>query len=62
MDEVQTMLDWFRKLEGSPISGNRIFNAPVINSLWRLVTGQRCKWEESRPEILDAMDAFYKYE
>ncbi len=59
-DEVQTMLDWFRKQEGSPISGVRIFNAPVINSLWRLVTGERCNWEESRPPILDALDEFIK--
>ncbi len=60
MDEVQTTLDWFRKRDGSPISGVRIFNAPVVNSLWRMVTGERCQWEESLPAIFGAMDDFYK--
>ncbi len=60
LDEVQTMLDWFKKQEGSCISGVRIFNAPVINSLWRMVTGERCKWEESRPVVFDAMENFFK--
>ncbi len=60
LDEVQTMLEWFREQEGSPIAGVRIFNAPVINSLWRMITGERCKWEESRPPLVDAMDEFFK--
>ncbi len=61
LDEVKVMLDWFRKQEGSPVSGVRIFNAPVINSLWRIVTGERFNWEDSRPDIMTAMDTFIKY-
>ncbi len=60
LDEVQTMMEWFRKQKDSPISGVRIFNAPVINSLWRIMSGERCQWEENRPDILDAIDEFYK--
>ncbi len=38
------MLDWFRKQEGCPVSGTRIFNAPVIKSLWRIMSEERCQW------------------
>lgn len=62
LDEVQIMLDWFRKQEDSLISGARIFNAPVINALWRIVTGERCRWEEGKPVIVEAFDEFFKYE
>lgn len=60
LDEVETMLAWFKEREGSPISGVRIFNAPVVNSLWRIVTGERCKWEDGKPVMFDAMDDFFK--
>ncbi len=58
LDEVQAMLEWFRKQEGGPISGVRIFHPPIISTLWRLVLGERCNWEESRPAIFDALDQF----
>ncbi len=61
LGEVQSMLDWFRKKEGSPISGVRIFNAPVINSIFRIVTGERYNWEDSPPKILDAFETFFRY-
>ncbi len=60
LDEVKTLMNWFRKGEGSPISGKRLFNAPVVNSLWCLVTGERCNWEEGPAAIIDAMDTFFK--
>lgn len=61
MDEVKTMLTWFTKNEATPISGLRLFNAPVINSLWRIVTGERCQWEgDTKPPILTRSDEFFE--
>lgn len=62
MDEVEATLKWFRRGEGVPISGNRIFNAPVVNSLWRIVSNERHKWEDRRPLILDVATEFFEYE
>lgn len=61
MDEVLAMTEWFHESEGTPISGNRIFNAPVVNSLWRIVTGERCEWEkkEKPMEILNGAANFF---
>ncbi len=60
LDEVQIMLDWFRNQEGSPILCTRIFTAPIINSLWRIISGDRCQWEKCRPAIVDATDDFFR--
>lgn len=60
MEEVATMITWFDKHEGQPISGNRIFNAPVVNSLWQIVSGERHNWEEKRPLILDLASEFFE--
>lgn len=59
-DEAKALLDWFRKLNGKPTSGLRLFNAPVVNAIWRLVSGERCEWDETRPYILDAADSFFE--
>ncbi len=60
LDEAQAMLEWFRKRENKAISGLRIFHPPVITALWRLVLGERCNWEETRPVIFDELDEFFK--
>lgn len=60
LDEVKTLLTWFTKNKDIPISGLRIFNAPVVNSLWRIVAGERCKWEEgTKPPILERSEEFF---
>lgn len=62
VDEAQVFIEWFRKSTGKPIPGSRIFNAPVINSLWRIVTGERFEWEDKRPYVLDTAENFFEYE
>lgn len=60
LEEVKIMLDWFKSQEGKSISGKRLFNAPVINSLWRIVSGKRSDWEDNRPTISFVMDEFFR--
>ncbi|CAL8079866.1 unnamed protein product [Orchesella dallaii] len=60
LDEVRAMLERFKKFERTPISGNRIFNAPVVNSLWHIVAGERFEWESGRDSrVFRAADDFF---
>lgn len=65
MEEASTMVEWFRKRVDQSIPSERLFNAPVVNSLWRIVSGERCEWESvgegntKRPEILEAAENWF---
>ncbi len=62
-EEVETMLDLLREKKASPISGERLFNAPLLSSLWQTVTGERLPLEEeTRSEFVQTFDELYKYE
>ncbi len=60
MDEVKMMVDWFKKQDGSAISGYRIFNLPVVNALLRIVSGKRIAWEDGKPTEAKLMDEYVK--
>lgn len=40
-EEIKELIDSFKKSVGRPITTLNKFNAPVVNVLWRLVTGER---------------------
>lgn len=48
-EETTSMLHWFDKRLNQPISGNRIFNGPVVNSLWRIMSGEKEEWDSPQP-------------
>ncbi len=61
-DEVETMLEMLRERNASPISGHQLFNAPMISSVWRTVTGERLPLEEeTRSKIVHDFDELYTY-
>jgi len=40
MEEAHTLLRFFERNAGKPLSGKQVFNGPVVNSLWRIVSGE----------------------
>lgn len=60
--EANCMLEWFRERLGRPISGDNIFHGAVINSLWSMMSGERCDWNsgtEVPPIIKYSVDAMW---
>lgn len=49
LEEANSMLNWFEKRLDKPISGNRIFNGAVVNSLWSIMSGEREEWDAPQP-------------
>jgi len=41
IDEASTLISFFERSKGKTISSRQVFNAPVVNSLWRIVSGER---------------------
>jgi len=59
LEEGAELCDWLRDQGGAPIELNRRFSLAVINSLWRMVTGERHEQgDESLIEILDKLERF----
>lgn len=61
LEEVNSMLEWFRNTKGTPVSCHRIFNSAVVNSLWHIVSGEKSEWKqgcENNSEILKKSDLF----
>lgn len=53
LEEVNTMITFLEKNADKSISGNRIFNGPVVNALWTIISGERQDWDgPEKPEIL----------
>jgi len=40
-DEAQAFCDWPKEQGGAPVELNRRFSLAVVNSLWRILTGER---------------------
>ncbi|ODM92572.1 Cytochrome P450 2J5 [Orchesella cincta] len=52
--ESDSLIKFFERRVGKPISGIKLFNGPVINGLWRIVSGESCDWDsEVKPEIVE---------
>ncbi len=53
LEEVNALTKFFEKNEDKPVSGYRIFNGPVVNALWTIISGERQDWDgPEQPEIL----------
>jgi hypothetical protein len=59
-DEVNELIDTFKKLSGKPFQTQNKFNAAVLNALWSLVTGQRYSHDD--PLLQDLIKRLTSYE
>ncbi|ODM89470.1 Cytochrome P450 2J5 [Orchesella cincta] len=57
MEEVTTMINFFMRNVGIPLSGTGLFNGPIVNALWRIVAGETNDWTlPDKPEILKSAE------
>jgi len=57
LEEAATLIEFFEHKVGKPISGVRLFNGPIVNSLWRTVSGESNNWDSpTKPDILRAAE------
>ncbi|ODM59408.1 Methyl farnesoate epoxidase, partial [Orchesella cincta] len=42
MEEAATLTNFFQQNVGKPISGIKLYNGPVVNALWRTISGRDC--------------------
>lgn len=47
--EVDALCRFFERRVNQPLDIYRMFNAPVVNVLWNIVTGERYDWEGPEP-------------
>ncbi|ODM88608.1 Methyl farnesoate epoxidase [Orchesella cincta] len=51
--ESDSLIKFFERRVGKPISGIKLFNGPIINGLWKIISGENCNWDsEVKPEIV----------
>lgn len=51
--EADTLCRFFEKRVNQPLNIYKMFNSPVINVLWNIVSGERHEWEgPETPKIL----------
>ena len=52
-DEVSSMMNWLDQRVDKPIDGHRIFNGPVVNALWGIISGERTDWDSpNKPPMM----------
>ncbi|ODM89323.1 Cytochrome P450 2C1 [Orchesella cincta] len=52
-EEASTLIKYFEQRAGESITGTRLFNGPVINALWKIISGESIDWTSPiKPEIL----------
>ncbi|ODM98566.1 Farnesoate epoxidase [Orchesella cincta] len=62
MEEANTLIRFFERKAGKPISGKRLFNGPVVNAIWRLVSGESNDWDSAtKPEIVEGSEEVIKH-
>lgn len=62
LNEAQELCDWLKKQEGRPVELTRRFSLAVVNSLWRILTGERYDHDDKGLiHILDTMERFIRY-
>ncbi|ODM92573.1 Farnesoate epoxidase [Orchesella cincta] len=60
--ESEALIKFFERCVGKPISGTKLFNGPIINGLWRIVSGESCNWDsEVKPEIIKRTECLIEY-
>ncbi|ODM87216.1 Methyl farnesoate epoxidase, partial [Orchesella cincta] len=51
--DAEALISFFEHRVGKPISGLKLFNGPVINGLWKIISGESCNLDsETKPEIV----------
>ncbi|ODM87553.1 Farnesoate epoxidase [Orchesella cincta] len=54
MEQAEALISFFERHAGKSISGTKLFNGPIINGIWKIVSGESCKWDsEVKPEIME---------
>jgi len=56
LDEATELVTWIKKQNGSPVELHRRFSLATVNTLWRVVTGER--YEQDDPKISNILDQF----
>jgi len=57
LEEAKELCDWLKKQKGEPVELNRRFSLAVVNSLWRILTGERHEHDDKALlEILDNLE------
>ncbi len=46
MDEVNEIMDWISKTDGTPVSLNRKFSLAVVNALMTVLSGKRYQHDD----------------
>jgi len=54
LEEAQELCDWLKNQGGAPVELNRRLSLAVVNSLWRILTGER--YDHDDKALLDIMD------
>jgi len=54
LDEAQELCDWLKLQGGKPVELYRRFSLAVVNSLWRIITGER--YDHQDEALVDIMD------
>lgn len=60
LDEAHALVTWFDGQCGKLVSGNRLFNMAVVNSIWRIISGRRCNWEQGKTKEITVIDEFMR--
>jgi len=59
MEEAHELCDWLKKQNGAPVVLKRRFSLAVVNSLWRIVTGERHEHDDKGlTDIMDNLERF----
>ncbi|ODM86535.1 Cytochrome P450 2J6 [Orchesella cincta] len=57
-EEATALIKSFERKVGQPISGTRLFNGPIVNTLWRVVSSENNDWDSPvKPEILQRAES-----
>ncbi|ODM87858.1 Vitamin D 25-hydroxylase, partial [Orchesella cincta] len=61
MKETATLTDFFKERVGKPIPGIKLYNGPVVNALWRTISGETIDWAAlEKPAILKSVEYLVK--
>jgi len=59
MDEVKEVLDWLKKQKGKSIPLQERFSLAVVNSLWKITTGERFDHDDAQlHQILEDLQKY----
>jgi NTP pyrophosphatase (non-canonical NTP hydrolase) len=57
MEEVREVVDWLKKEDGKKVELQRRFSLAVVNSIWRILSGERYDHDDEKLiSILEQLD------